>query len=79
MKLQSFNNEGFIFSLRFANGESARVDLQPLIGAYVSEEHLASARIDPDWGCLEFCAGAVDISPATLYRYAVGHRDSQAA
>lgn len=79
MKLQSFNNEGYIFSLRFANGECARADLRALIGAAVSEEHLASARIDPDWGCLEFCAGAVDISPATLYRYAVGQPESQAA
>ena len=79
MKLQSFQNNGFIFSLTFANGESADVDLQPLIGEHVPEKDLASARIDPDWGCLEFCGGTVDIAPETLYRFAIGRRDSQAA
>nr|VFJ68406.1 MAG: Protein of unknown function (DUF2442) [Candidatus Kentron sp. DK] len=83
MKLQSFQNTGFRFSLLFADGKTILTDLQPLIGAHISEEDLASARIDPDWGCLEFRDGAVDIEPATLYRYAANHRanhyDSQAA
>jgi hypothetical protein len=79
MKLKSFQNTGFEFVLTFADGETIRVDLQPLIEAHVSEEDLASARIDPDWGCLEFRNGAVDIDPTTLYRFASNHRDSQAA
>nr|VFK12382.1 MAG: Protein of unknown function (DUF2442) [Candidatus Kentron sp. LPFa] len=79
MKLQRFQNTGFEFSLLFADGETILVDLQPLIGAHVLEEDLASARIDPDWGCLEFRNGAVDIEPTTLYRYAANHRDSQTA
>jgi hypothetical protein len=29
-----------------------------------------SHRIDPDWGCLEFNHGQVDIEPQTLYRFA---------
>ena len=79
MKLLSFRNNGFTFSLKFANGESVEVNLQPLIGDHVSGEDLASARIDPDWGCLEFCGGAVDIAPQTLYQFAIGRQDSQAA
>lgn len=79
MKLQSFQNSGFSFSLTFADGETVRVNLQPLIGEHVLEKDLASARIDPEWGCLEFCDGAVDIAPTTLHRYAVGNRESQAA
>jgi hypothetical protein len=79
MKLQSFRNKAFTFSLTFADGESAEIDLQPLIGEHVSENDLTSARIDPDWGCLEFRGGTVDIAPETLYRFAVSHRDSKAA
>nr|VFJ70999.1 MAG: Protein of unknown function (DUF2442) [Candidatus Kentron sp. FW] len=79
MKLQRFQNTGFQFSLLFADGKTVLADLQPLIGAHVSKEDLASARIDPDWGCLEFCDGAVDIEPATLYRYAASRRDLQVA
>jgi hypothetical protein len=79
MKLQSFRNTGFEFTLTFAGGETVAVDLRPLIGAHLKEEDLASARIDPDWGCLEFRNGTVDIDPTTLYRYATGHRASQAA
>ncbi|MCB2262336.1 MAG: DUF2442 domain-containing protein [Candidatus Thiosymbion ectosymbiont of Robbea hypermnestra] len=75
MKLQSFQNTGFEFSLLFANGEIILVDLQPLIGAYISEEDLVSAQIDPDWGCLEFRNGAIDIDPTTLHRYATHYRD----
>ncbi len=79
MKLRSFQNDGFTFTLTFADGESVRIDLRPLIGEHVAEDDLASARIDPDWGCLEFRDGVVDIAPATLYRYALGNQHSQAA
>jgi hypothetical protein len=79
MKLKSFENIGFQFSLTFVNGRTLQVNIQPLLGAYLSEQELTSARIDPDWGCLEFCDGAVDIEPMTLYRYAVGLQDTEAA
>nr|VFK68125.1 MAG: hypothetical protein BECKUNK1418G_GA0071005_12003 [Candidatus Kentron sp. UNK]VFK73381.1 MAG: hypothetical protein BECKUNK1418H_GA0071006_11953 [Candidatus Kentron sp. UNK] len=35
MKLQSFQNMGFKFSLLFADGKTIRTDLRPLIGAYL--------------------------------------------
>ncbi len=73
MKLKNFKNSGFNFLLFFANGEMINVDLHPLIGEHVSEEALNSARIDCEWGCLEFCNGVADIDPKTLYRYAVKH------
>ncbi|VFM96747.1 MAG: Protein of unknown function (DUF2442) [Candidatus Kentron sp. G] len=76
MKLQRFQNTGFTFSLLFADGKTILADLQPLIGAHISEQDLASARIDPDWGCLEFCNGAVDIDPVTLYRYAANRNEA---
>lgn len=75
MRLLHFKRTvGFEFLLTFENGETIEVDLQPLLGAYLSEEHVASARIDPDWGCLEFRHGSVDIAPSTLYRFATSHR-----
>jgi hypothetical protein len=75
MKLQSFQNTGFQFSLIFENGETIVVNLRPLIGEYVAENDLGSAKIDAEWGCLEFCNGTVDIDPTTLYRYAGSHHD----
>ncbi len=75
MRLLHFERTtGFEFLLTFENGETVEVDLQPLLSPYLSEEHLASARIDPDWGCLEFRNGSVDIAPGTLYRFATSHR-----
>jgi hypothetical protein len=71
MKLESFENSGFDFLLFFANGEMISVDIHPLVGKYISESDLNLARIDSEWGCLEFCNGIVDIEPTTLYRYAV--------
>jgi hypothetical protein len=40
-----------------------------LIGSFITEDALHTARIDPDWGCLEFNHGAADIEPKTLYRF----------
>ena len=71
MKLQSFQNTGFEFSLVFENGENFMINLNPLIGNHVSEKNLSSARIDFEWGCLEFCDGAVDIDPKTLYQFVI--------
>ncbi len=62
--------------LFFANGEIFTVDIHQLIGKYVSEDDLNSARIDSEWGCLEFRNGIVDIDPVTLYRYAIQYGES---
>jgi len=80
MKLQHFEQrEGYRFVLAFETGESREVDLEDLLGAYVSLADLATARIDPDWKCLEFRDGQVDIDPATLYRYALELGEQRAA
>ena len=69
MKLLNFKQkEGYRFALTFENGETKETDLQTLIGNYVSLEFLNTARIDNEWGCLEFKDGAVDIEPKTLYK-----------
>lgn len=65
--------------LTFVNGQTLQVNIKSLIESYLGEQDLTSARIDPDWGCLEFCDGAVDIEPMTLYCYAVGLQDTEAA
>ncbi|MDD5228026.1 MAG: DUF2442 domain-containing protein [Methylococcales bacterium] len=70
MKLKSFEQKnGYQFRLFFENGEVKEADLQNLIGQYVDLVDLKTARIDADWGCLEFKNGVVDIEPTTLYRY----------
>lgn len=76
MKLESFENSGFNFLLFFADGEIFTVDIHPLVGRYISENDLNSARIDPEWGCLEFRNGIVDVDPTTLYRYAIRYGES---
>jgi Protein of unknown function (DUF2442) len=71
MKLLKFEHEhDYEFALHFANGAALRADLKPLIGSHVPSAMLSTARIDPEWGCLEFAGGKVDIEPQTLYRYA---------
>lgn len=73
MKLAAFERRvGFEFALTFDTGERITVDLEPLIGNYISTEELSTGEIDPDWGCLQFQEGNVDIEPVTLYRYAMG-------
>ena len=69
MKLQSFQ-----FSLVFENDEVIAVNLRALISKHVAENDLDSAKMDAECGCLEFCDGAVDIDPATLYAYAQHHQ-----
>ncbi|MEI7695847.1 MAG: DUF2442 domain-containing protein [Chlorobium sp.] len=75
MKLKNFQNNGFEFSLLFANGDNIIVNLRDLIGEYVSESDLSSAVIDSEWGCIEFCNGNIDIEPSTLYHYALKNGD----
>ncbi len=71
MKLLCFKHtQGYQFNLTFANGETRLVDLTELVSRYVSPDAVSSARLDPEWGCLEFNNGMVDIEPKTLYQYA---------
>lgn len=71
MKLQTIEHRGiYHFALTFENGAHREVDLQALIGQHVAVADVQTARIDPEWGCLEFLHGQVDIEPKTLYRYA---------
>ena len=71
MKLQRIEHqEAYRFSLTFADGRHREVDLQELIGQHVTLADVQTAHIDPEWGCLEFLNGQVDIEPKTLYRYA---------
>lgn len=80
MKLKCFEHRGgYCFVLTFANGEAKLVDLQKLIGAYVTSDAVNTARIDPEWGCLEFNGGVVDIEPKTLYQFAMGDGYKHAA
>jgi hypothetical protein len=80
MKLRHFEHqEGYRFVLTFENGEIRQVDLQDLIGAHVKVDMLSTARIDPEWGCLEFDSGRVDIEPKTLYKFAHADQCKQVA
>jgi hypothetical protein len=77
MKLKNFEHrEGYRFVLTFENGEIMEADLKELIGNYVNPEALDTARIDQEWGCLEFKGGMVDIEPKTLYRCAAVSRQA---
>jgi hypothetical protein len=70
MKLKNFEQKnGYQFRLFFENGDVKETDLENLIGQYVDLADLKTARIDTNWGCLEFKNGVVDIEPKTLYRY----------
>ncbi len=74
MKLKQFElRSDYIFALTFANDELIETDLAPLLAQHVASGELTSARIDQDWGCLEFKDGAVDIEPHTLYQWAESH------
>ncbi len=71
--------EEYRFVLTFENGEVREADLLGLIGQHVPADSLHTARIDPEWGCLEFLNGRVDIEPKTLYRYVCANEDKRAA
>ncbi|MTW19975.1 DUF2442 domain-containing protein [Allochromatium palmeri] len=80
MKLRLIEHqEAYRFMLTFENGARREVDLQGLIGQHVALDDVKTARIDPEWGCLEFLDGRVDIEPKTLFRYAGLTKDKQAA
>lgn len=74
MKLKKIEHQkGYQFFLTFINGEKIDVDLKELISSHVKPQETSTARIDKDWGCLEFNQGGVDLEPKTLYRYAKEH------
>ena len=80
MKLKHFEYQGaYRFVLTFENGEVRDVDLMNLVGQHVTGDLLHTARIDPEWGCLEFLNGSVDVEPKTLYRYANASESKKAA
>ncbi|WKJ88700.1 DUF2442 domain-containing protein [Methylomonas montana] len=80
MKLQQFEQlDGYRFKLVFENGEVKQTDLKELISKHVSIDELASARLDADWGCLEFKNGMVDIEPKTLYKFSCAEHFEKAA
>ena len=68
MKLKQIkHDQDYQFSLIFANQEAIKVDLEKLISKYVNLEEIATARVNQEWGCLEFKNGAFDIEPQTPY------------
>lgn len=80
MKLRDIEQrDGYRFRLVFENGEAWEADLKDLIGQHVPVEALPTARIDPDWGCLEFLDGRADVEPKTLYRFVCSQRNRLAA
>lgn len=80
MKLKKIEHlEGYRFKLEFVNGEIKAVDLTGLIAKHVGLDDLPSACIDPEWGCLQFNNGNVDIEPKTLYKFSTTHHLERAA
>lgn len=80
MKLKHFEHyDGYHFLLTFENGEVKEADLVDLIGHHVSPDALNTARIDTEWGCLEFNGGKVDIEPKTLYQFATVEQHKEVA
>ena len=80
MKLKHFKHQdAYCFLLTFENGETKETDLSDLIGHFVAPDALNSARIDIEWGCLEFNEGKVDIEPKTLYEFATANHYKEVA
>ena len=70
MRLVKYENRGnYKFYFKFDNSESGEVNISTLIEKYVSKDELSTARIDKEWGCLEFKNSMVDIEPKTLYKF----------
>jgi len=70
MKLLKFDPLGnYKFRFHFENGETIESNLQSLLVKKVTRDQLHTARIDPDWKCLEFDGGMIDIAPRTLYEF----------
>ena len=73
MKLVEFSNNGYIFRLKFEDGTCIESNLKALLQQKVSPSSLNTAQIDPEWGCLEFDNGLIDIEPKTLFNYCISH------
>jgi hypothetical protein len=70
MRLINFDIvENSIFNFVFDNGVQKKADIKNLLKDKVSNTELKTARINQEWGCLEFNDGMVDIEPKTLYNY----------
>lgn len=78
MKLKSFEKKcDYEFLFTFENGEQKQSDIKQLVAKYLQIDELDTAKINEEWGCLEFKDGAVDIEPNTLYKYCDNHNISQ--
>jgi hypothetical protein len=76
MKLREIEHKkDYCFLTKFENGEVIISDLKNLISKFVEPNEVKTAKINNDWGCLEFKNGAVDIEPKTLYHYAKNQQD----
>lgn len=72
MKLQAFEHKRqYVFILEFEDHSRIETDLSSLLSAYVEPSAIKTAQIDPEWGCLMFKNGMVDIEPKTLYEFAL--------
>ncbi|OPX54321.1 Protein of unknown function [Oceanospirillum multiglobuliferum] len=72
MKLQAFEHKKqYVFVLEFEDHSRVEADLSSLLADYVEPSAIKTAQIDPDWGCLMFKDGMVDIEPKTLYKFAM--------
>lgn len=78
MKLKTFEQKhDYEFLFIFENGEQKQSNIKELVAKYLQPDELNTAKINEEWGCLEFKDGAVDIEPNTLYKYCVTHTQSQ--
>lgn len=74
MKIKDFKNiNGFEFVFVFENGEERTSDIKELVAKHLNEDELQTAKLNKEWGCIEFKDGAVDIEPKTLYKYCNNH------
>lgn len=74
MKLKSFDKKhDYEFIFTFENGEQKQTYIKELVAKYLQPHELDTAKINKDWGCLEFKDCVVDIEPKTLYHYCTTH------
>ncbi len=70
MRLSKFQNlNNYLFYFLFEDGFEIETNIKDVVAEKVDVILLNSARIDMDWGCLEFDNGQIDIEPKTLYQY----------
>ena len=77
MKLKDFKIvNDYIFDFIFINDFQKKVNIKTLIDSKLSLEELETAKIDKDWGCLEFKNGLFDIEPKTLYNFVLNSKEN---